>query len=49
MLESRKLLVTGCTSQIGWAVLSRYAGTSDLWALSRYRSRPSLMRRWRWA
>ena len=36
MLESRKLLVTGCTSQIGWAVLSRYAGTSDLWALSRY-------------
>jgi len=36
MLESRKLLVTGCTSQIGWAVLSRYAGTTDLWALSRY-------------
>lgn len=36
MLESSKLLVTGCTSQIGWAILSRYAASRDLWALSRY-------------
>ena len=36
MLESSKLLVTGCTSPIGWAILSRYAASSDLWALSRY-------------
>jgi len=36
MLESSKLLVTGCTSQTGWAVLSRYASSSDVWALSHY-------------
>jgi len=38
MLESRKLLVTGCESQAGRAVLARYGSVAEIWGLSSYRA-----------